>query len=86
MRTRDLKARMEEVEEGYQDARDEAFYEEFEDVFVVNGALVPITEDEVQGFIDSFTFESEADWCYSKVQSEIDTYNDCKYEEWKDER
>ena len=84
--TNRIKERAEELLEGYQEARDEAFYEEFEDIFVVNGALTPITEDDVQGFMDSFTFPDEWDWAFDAVQSELDDIGDQQYQQWKDER
>jgi hypothetical protein len=86
MRTRDIKARAEELLEGYDEARAEAFYEEFEDMFVVNGALAPINEDDVQGFIDSFTFPDEDEWAYDQVENEIADIEDQRYQQMKDER
>jgi hypothetical protein len=86
MRTRDIKARAEELLEGYDEARAEAFYEEFEDMFVVNGALAPIDEDDVQGFIDSFTFPDEDEWAYDQVENEIADIEDQRYQQMKDER
>ena len=93
MRTRDLKARAEELSVGYQEARDEEFHVQFQDMFmrvidtelgdecILTGTL---TEDDVQGFIDSFDFPDEDTWSFDAVQSELDTIGDQKYQEWKE--
>ena len=91
MRTRDFKARAEEFEDQYEDARDEAFNDEFLIEFTpifskqygMNLSNI-ITEEDVQGFLDSFTFPDEADWCADQVQSELDDIGDQKYQEWKE--
>ena len=87
IRTRDMKARAEELSEGYQEARDEEFTSQFLEEFPesrieING----ITEDDIQGFLDSFTFEDEADWAWSKMESEIDDIGDQMHEQARDER
>ncbi len=85
MRTRDLKRRMEEVEEGYDEAYEEAFSLEFRDFIkpMLHDNDV-ITEDDLQGFLDSFTFPDQADWCYDKVQSELDDIGDQRYQQHKE--
>jgi len=87
MRTNQIKARAEELAEGYQDARDEAFNDEFYDEFTDTGMLTTsLTEDDVQGFLDSFTFPDKWDWAFDAVQSELDDIGDQKYEQMRDER
>jgi hypothetical protein len=81
-----IKARAEELLEGYDDACDEAFHDEFMDVLSDFGDDETITRDDVQGFIDSFTFPDEDEWAFDQVQDEIDAYEDAKYEQWRDER
>ena len=86
-----MKKRAEELAEGYQDARDEAFSDEFIDMFMLtdeNGEVLmkTFTEDDIQGFLDSFTFPDEGDWAFDAVQSELDEIGDQKYEMLKDER
>ena len=45
-----------------------------------------ITEDDVQGFIDSFTFPDIDQWCADQYESDRDSWADSKYEEEKDRR
>ena len=82
MRTNQIKARAEELLEGYQDARDEEFNNQLRDL--MDGIVV--SEDDVQGLIDSFTFPEENDWAFDAVQSEIEDIGDQKYMQYKDER
>ena len=82
MKTRDIKARMEEVEEGYEDAREEEFNEQLRDF--MEG--ITVNEDDIQGFIDSFTFPDPYNWCYDKVMNEIEDIADQKLQQRKDER
>ena len=82
MRTRDIKARAEELADGYQEARDVEFNEQFRDMFSIESEI--ITEDDLQGFLDSFTFPDEGDWAYDQVQSELDDIGDQKYQEYKE--
>ena len=91
MRTNNYKDRLEELAEGYEEARDEAFDTEFKEEFKKHfgtklGLHVSITEDDVQGFLDSWTFPNEADWCADEYQNELETIGDIKYQEMKDER
>jgi hypothetical protein len=84
-----IKQRAEELAEGYEEARDEAFNEEFRDFlcdeeFVMNSEQ--ITYDDIQGFLDNFTFPDEGEWSCDKAQSELDDIGDQQYEQWKDER
>lgn len=88
MRSRDYKVMLEDAEEKYQDAYDEEFNDQFRDFldeckFTLGNT---ITEEDVQGFIDSFTFPDVAEWCNSEVESQLDDIADAKYEAMKDER
>ncbi len=84
MRTRNYKAKLEEYEKQYQEARDEEFNDQFVDFITGTPTDDKLTEDDVQGFLDSFTFPDEVDWCADQLQSEIDTIGDQKYQEWKE--
>ncbi len=70
----------------YQEAKDYEFNQQFRDMFIEKGYLNSITEDDVQGFIDSFTFPEEDEWCMNMACGEADDYFDAKYEEEKDRR
>ena len=91
MRTRDFKARAEELTDGYEEARDAEFNSQFLDFILPPGGVkdckaISFTEDDVQGFLDSFDFPEQWDWAYDKVQSELDDIGDQKYEQMRDER
>lgn len=82
------KSLSEEVDEDmYQEARDEAFNDEFKLEFmkIIEGNEI-VTEDDIQGFLDSFTFPDYEDWATDWVESKIDDYFDSKYQLEKDER
>jgi len=79
-----LKNRATELAEGYEEARDEAFNEEFRDMFSQEKYV--ITEEDLQGFLDSFTFPEEGDWALDQAESEYEGYMDSKYQAMKDER
>lgn len=88
IRTRDLKARAEELLEGYDDAKNEAFNDEFRDFYKeyeINIDNNIITQDDIQGFIDNFTFLDEGDWSFDKVQEEIEDAADMELQLCKDE-
>ena len=84
--SRRIKDRLEEIEEGYQDARDDAFNDEFVDFITGTPEDNKLTEEDVQGFMDSFTFEDEADWCWTQLNNEEADIGDQKYQQWKDEK
>ena len=94
--SRRIKERAMEIEENgdYQNARDEAFESEFIEMFtsdIKNSTpktkmLTGITEDDVQGFMDSFTFPEEDEWCMDKACSEADEWADSKMEEERDRK
>ena len=93
MRTRDYKSKLEEYEDQYQEARDEEFRQQFQFELMYKmsetygGVWIfetPITEDDIQGFIDSFTFPDIDQWCADQYESERDAYADAKYQEFKE--
>ncbi len=85
IRTRDLKARAEELEDGYEEAKAEAFTREVTDE--MEGMEVEEMDiDFFQGCIDSFTFPDSGDWAWSQMESEIDEIGDQQYELEKDRR
>ena len=86
-RSRDYKADIEKISEGYQDARDKRFHSEFiqEFLYSIDTGYV-LTEDDLRGFLESFTFPEEFEWSASEYESQRDSYEDAKYEEMKDER
>ena len=91
MRTNTYKANLERIAEGYEEARDIEFDIQFRDMFneyflTEKGMKIVITEDDLQGFIDSFNFEEEFEWCASEYESQRDSYEDAKYEQMRDER
>lgn len=83
-----IKERCIELEESgdYQEARDEEFNNQFWDMFkpVGKDEVVSVTEDDIQGFLDSFEFPDEDEWICSKAESEYDDWADAKYQEWKE--
>ena len=84
MRTRQYKADLEELADGYQEARDEAFNNEFVKFFAELIIEGNITEDDIQGFIDSFDFPDEEQWAINKYESRRDSFYDAKYQEYKE--
>ena len=82
-----IKDRAKELAEGYQDAKDVEFHEQFCNLIVENDNFEHVwTEDCLTGFIESFTFPDEADWAADAVQAELDDIGDAKHEQAKDER
>ena len=89
MRTRNYKADLEELEGEYDEARDYEFNEQFRDAILVQGvntnlAKLVVTEDDIQGFLDSFDFPDVDEWCASEYESRLGEYADQKYNEWKE--
>ena len=81
-----IKERCIELEESgsYQLARDEEFNEQFTEFIVGTPTDTPLTEDDVQGFLDSFEFPDEFEWIADEVESEAGDYADQAYEEYKE--
>ena len=87
MRTNAYKANLERIAEGYQEARDCEFDTQLIDFILdTREEYGVITEDDIQGFIDSFDFPEEFEYCAMEFESELDTMADMKYEQMKDER
>jgi len=84
--SRQIKDRACELAEGYEEARDEEFNMQFQDFITALDAFNTVTYDDVQGFMDSFTFPEESDWAMDKAESELEDIEDQRYEQWKDER
>ena len=84
--TNRIKARAEELLEGYQDARDEEFSNQLKDFMSEYLDHQAVNEDDLQGFIDNFEFPNEDEWAFDEVQSELDDIGDQQYEQMKDER
>ena len=85
-----IKSRACELSEGYENARDEAFREEFAELLGISETelIAEIDEGEIQTFIDDFAgrFPEEGDWAMGQAESEYEGYMDSKYEQMKDER
>ena len=86
-----LRERAIEIEESgsYQKARDEEFNDQFRDFlcdeeYIMNNGI--ITQDDIQGFLDNFTFMDEWQWAEEQAQSEYEGICDAAYESMKDER
>ena len=89
IRTRDYNALIESKLEDYDEAMDEKFNDEFRDFlcdeeFIMNPKQ--ITYDDIQGFLDSFEQPDELEWAQSEVESELQGFEDSKYEAFKDQR
>ena len=75
--------------DNYEEARDEAFNEEFKDFIFPGGVNTNIanliyTYDEIQGFMDSFTFPDEGEWLADGYESELSDCIDQAYQEFKE--
>ena len=84
--TRQYKADLEELADGYQEARDEAFGQQFRDfveefieefIDVDTGVLMDINKDDIQEFMDSFDFPNEDD-----IQGFMDSFDFPDEEQW----
>ena len=69
-------------EDDYIEERNDAFDEELRDTFCTS--MDTITEDDIMGFLDSFDFPDFEDWATAKIESDVDSYYDSKYQEYKD--
>ena len=85
--TRYYKADLEAIAEGYQTARDNEFDTQLMDFIKETRELEGVvTEDDLQGFLDNFTFEDEYDWCFNEYEEQRLAYEDAKYEEERDRK
>ena len=79
------KADLDEIAEGYQVARDCKFDAELtafvKETIETDGV---VTEDDIQGFIDSFEFPKEYEWCEKEYAEQIGAFEDEKYKESRD--
>ena len=81
LRTNDIKELAErKIESGeYDEARAFAFTQEFEDfmqdyIEKVSGNFKTITEDDLQGFLESFEFPEEDEWAVNSVIEDYESY------------
>ena len=86
MRTRDYKANIEKISERYQEAKDDEFNDQFVEFITGTPTDEKLTESDIRGFLESFTFPEEFEWSASEYESQIDAYEDAKFEEARDER
>ena len=83
--TRQYKADLEAIAEGYQTARDCEFDTQLTDfIRETRETEGVVTEDDIQGFLDNFTFEDEYDWCFNEYEEQRLAFEDAKYEESRD--
>ena len=84
-----LRERAIEIEESgsYQEAKDEEFMNQWNDFVSDRGYPEnSIGMDDMQGFIDNFTFMDEWQYAEEAAQSEYESICDAAYEQMKDER
>jgi len=87
MNSRQIKDRACELSEGYEEARDYEFNEQFRDFIAANlEDNTVFEEDDIRGFLESFTFPEEGDWAMDQAMNELEDIGDQKYEQWRDER
>ena len=86
MRTRDYKANIEKISERYQEAKDDEFNDQLVEFITGTPTDEKLTESDIRGFLESFTFPEEFEWSASEYESQIDAYEDAKFEEARDER
>ena len=87
MSTRQYKADLADIAEGYQTARDNAFDTQLTDfIRETREAEGVVTEDDIQGFLDNFTFEDEYEYCFNVYEEQREAYEDAKYEEYRDKQ
>lgn len=67
----------------YFEDRDEDFNNEFLDFYAGLGKEL-ITEDLVQGFLDSYSYKTEDEWANDEYESEVSGIEDRQMEEAKD--
>ena len=69
----------------YEEARDEEFDRQFKDFY--NETIQDndiITPDDVQGFMDSFTFDNDSDWLANEYEGFLGGLIDQKYLAYKE--
>ena len=42
-----------------------------------------VIEDDIQGFLDSFTFQEEFEWCINEYEEQRQAYEEVRYEKIK---
>jgi len=87
IKRKNYKSDLDEIAEGYQVARDCEFDTKLTDfIRKTREADGVVTEDDIQGFIDSFEFIEENEWCEMEYAEQIGAFEDVKYNEIKDKR
>ena len=77
----------EEHIDDYEEAKNEAFTNEFIDfIKSCNFPQEQINEDDIQGFLDNFSFKDEDEWISDEYESFIGDLTDQAYEAEKDRR
>jgi len=86
--SRHIKDRACKLAEGYDDAMDEKFNEEFKLYFKIDQKLSTqqITYDDIKGFLDSFETPEENEWALAQAEAEVAEMEDAKMQLAKDER
>ena len=72
----------------YEEARDEVFTDALRD-FLGNfesAILITFSQDDLQGFLDSFEFPDEDEWLSNEYESYIGDIEDQCYENFRDEQ
>ena len=82
MRNIDYERAIEVIAERYEEAKEEEFNDDFRE-WMSNQETVD--KDDIQGFLDIWTFPSEIDWCEEQFNDERSAYEDAKYQEMKEE-
>ena len=80
-----IKDRACELAEGYQEARTKEFDMDFRD-WLIDDCPATLSEDDVKGFIESFTFPTENEWALAQAEAEVAEMEDARRQLAKDER
>ena len=68
----------------YEEARDYEFRQQFMQEFNIGAIPNDLTYDDIQGFLDSFTFPDEEEWLASEYESHLGECADQAYMAWKE--
>ncbi len=85
--SRRIKDRAIEIYESddYQEAKNTEFDQQLKDFLTADTETI-VSEDDIQGFLDSFTFPDKDEWCMNKACGETEDAAEARYEQMKDER
>lgn len=76
---RDKKERLEEISDGYEEARDYEFDEQLRKFILELGPVI-LAENDIQGFMDSFTFQEKDSWTIQQLDNEISDCQEDRFE------